>query len=130
MIALNARKKLPCVWLRQKGRLEKSTACPLPIEASTTRGRPARLSAPASSPESSRSFGSVGQDSSTRGSPVDAAPRLPSVVLPRPAPPPRPPRPPPAPKPPARPPAPAAAAAVTGAGGPSSVVRREAVAIG
>src|SRR5450759_5937357 len=80
-IVLKPRKKFPCVCQRQNGRFANITTCPLPIGASMATARPAIASPPTSRPDSSRSFGSVGNDRSTRGA-LGFAP-----------PPPRPPRP-------------------------------------
>src|SRR5262245_50370735 len=138
-MALKPRKKFPCVSQRQNGRFANITTWPLPIVESSATGWPAIASPPTRTPDRSRSFGSVGNDSSTRGACAPPAPprppRPPSACAPAgasspaPASPPRPPRPPPPPPRPPRPPRPCAVCSFA-AGGPSSVVRRGGVALG
>src|SRR5262245_60092394 len=138
-MALKPRKKFPCVSQRQNGRFANITTWPLPIVESSATGWPAIASPPTRTPDRSRSFGSVGNDSSTRGACDPPAPPRPprppnacapaGASSPAPASPPRPPRPPPPPPRPPRPPRPCAVCSFA-AGGPSSVVRRGGVALG
>src|SRR5207249_10009811 len=73
-IVLKPRKKFPCVCQRQNGRLANMMTCPLPIGASIATARPASDSPPTSTPDRSRSFGSLGNCSSTRGAVAGSTP--------------------------------------------------------